>query len=236
MTYKYSWVGVLFFLLIGVVSGYSGAYTYIDINEIDLGPKLNILNGYKRGVDTDVSCQEELVFELTLTNSKDYWVHWDNLKCNLKIIHPGDEQNYDLTQTLSGKNCLPPKKEINVWIPFETYNELEEEERLGHWTIIPDVSLDGVSCFFSVDITKDICSSGLYGKRTSSFSGNEKEINVVKKEPSIHTTFEEIKKVGEGIYNFITPLGSLATAIVAILTLVYFFKGRSRKGGKIRKK
>ena len=230
MTYKYSWVGVLFFLLIGVVSGYSGAS--IDTNEINLGPKLNILNGLNRGVDIsiDVSCQEELVFKLTLTNSKDYWVRWDNLKCNLKIIHRGDEQSYDLTQTLSGKNCLPPNEELNVWIPFETYNELEEEERLGHWTIIPDVSLDGVSCFFSVDITKDICSSGLYGKRTSSFSGNEKEINVVKEEPTTHRTFEEIKKWFSEGYNFIIALGALAVAILAIWTLLgKFGKGKGKR-------
>ena len=228
MTYKYSWVGVLFFLLIGVVSGYSGAYIDMD-NDINLGPTLNFLNGLNRGVDIsiDVSCQEELVFELTLTNSKDYWVHWDNLKCNLQIIHRGDEQSYDLTQTLSGKNCLPPNEELNVWIPFETYNELEEEERLGHWTIIPDVRLEGVSCFSSVDITKDICS---YGKRTSSFSGNEKEFNVVKKEPTIHRTLDNLWRwITTGEY-VILKLGGVAGAIFAIWALLgKFGKGKRKK-------
>jgi len=215
MACRYLWIGILFLLLIGVVSGYGGSS--IDVKEVDLGPKMDIFNSHKQEVDVSSDVQENLVFKLTLTNNRDYWVCWDNSKYNLKIIHYG--QNYDITQTLDGKNCIPPNGEITIWIPFETYNGLEEENRLGDWTIQPIVSLEGVSIFSSNDLTKDISSGGGYSKQTS-FSGNQKEIKVVKEEPTTHRTFDDIVKWLTTGKNILITLGAGAAAILTIWALL----------------
>jgi hypothetical protein len=225
MACKYLWVGIILLLSIGVISGYSG--TCISADEIDLGPKLTFFNGFKQEVDisSDVSCQEELTVKLTLTNDKDYWIRWDNLRYTLKVTRDGDDKKYDIQGTLEGKESIPPNEELDKWISIESYNELEDEYRLGYWNIQPEIKLEGVSCFSSTDPTKDIyCRS----YESPSFQGNAKRITVEKEEITTRHTYDDLLKwLTTGINGLIT-LGAAAGAILTIWKLASKFGKRKR--------
>lgn len=203
----------------------------ISSEDVDFGPKLFIYNEDKKEIDPSQGLlnDKKLIFKIVLTNQDNFWVCWDSLHYSLKITREGDEKNYGLTQTISGRNCIAPQDEINFWWPFETYNELKEDKRIGKWRIESSADLsDNINCFLKSDINSDVC----HGGPGPTFTGNIKEIVVSKEEP---VTKKGILPIGLSKatkstmkWIFMAAGGVLLVSIIGVFTGMNTSKRRTR--------
>ena len=222
---KYLLFGIMFFLIFSGMSAY--ADKTIKTDSINIGPTFTIFDGFNKEVDIeDIPYEEELVFKFTLTNNKDdYWVCWDKGVYTMKIIsgkYGEEEQDYSISKTVEGKNCIPPNSDISIWIPFEKYNnELDVEQRKGFWEVNSHAKLDGISCFLKDDPTKNICEGSDYIK-----SGNPTEVYVSGEIPTTHTTLSIwIDKLINGLRPLGEISGYLLQIIGVIAVILTFLKG-----------
>jgi len=207
---------IVFISLISIDS----AFSYFSYSDIDFGPSLEVFDESNKiiNIEQPFDKSTNLIFKLTLTNSHDYWICWESWSYSLGIRHEGDDKNYNLQQTLKGKNCLAPNEKMGAWIPFEDYNNLKDEVRLGIWTLEPSASLStNANCYSKEDITKDVCGGG----PSLSFKGNVKKFSVIKQEPSTHPTRDKIIQISKNIWVLIAG-GVIFLA--ALLSIIAFFR------------
>ena len=210
---------LLIFILISVVI--VSNVTALNDNEINLGPKLQILDASKKEVDISKPILNDrlLSFKLILTNQPTnklkFWICWEGWEYDIKVIKSVEEK-YNIKQSFDGLECLPPNEEKEVWILFKEYNELDEEQRLGEWRIKPTVKLKNVKCYTEGDL--NLISSCL---TRPEFSGNEQKLTIVKEEP---TTYPEAQAIWRWLttgYNIIIALGALVGALATIAGAIY---------------
>jgi len=209
---------ILIIFLVSILS--VSTVSALNSEDIDFGPSLQILDSSKRDIDISkpILNNIDLSFKLTLTNSLNYWICWKNWYYTLKITKVGETKNYNIQESFSGEECLPPNDKKEIWILFKEYNEMKEEQRIGKWRIEPSASLSNIECYESTTFKKTSC----WG--SPSFSGNMKEFEVVKEEPTTHPTFYNLWKWLTTGYNFIYGLlGFIFLLISVILGLKKLF-------------
>lgn len=192
----------------------------LNAEDIDFGPSFQILDAQTREINIDepILNTKELSFKLTLTNGLSHWVCWEEWNYNLKITKVGSSDDYNTKQSFDGEECLPPNTQKIVWIPFKSYNEMKEEQRIGKWRIEPSASIRNIECYESKDLIKESC------RGSSSFSGNIKEFEVVKEEPTTHATYDNMLKWLKTGYNYAyAGFGFLLLLISVILGLKKLF-------------
>lgn len=116
--------------------------TFISPISYNLGPKVEIYNTKMESLNKqDISKTEDLAFKITLTNAQNNWVcskHW-SVKLNI------NKENEDKPKSLSWRYsedeefCLAPNKEFIFWLRFDEYNGLEDDKKMGIWTINPTI-------------------------------------------------------------------------------------------------
>lgn len=88
---------------------------------------------------------EQIMLELTIKNNFEYWVYigdknkWDqsaSFWITAENSNLENGQNVELYQFLVGNPFyIPPKSEIEIYFPLEVYNNLEEDKKMGDWSI-----------------------------------------------------------------------------------------------------
>jgi len=185
----------------------------LNVEDIDFGPSLQILDSSKREIDISkpILNNIDLSFKLTLTNSLNYWVCWKNWHYTLKITKVGETKNYNIQESFSGEECLPPNDKKEIWILFKEYNEMKEEQRIGKWRIEPSAGLSNIECYESATFKKISC----WG--SPSFFGNMKEFEVVKEEPTTHPTLDTLIKWLKTGYNIIYAFLLFMVALLSVI-------------------
>lgn len=129
-------------LLILILSSY-----LVSAQEEQFGISLNCIEDCK-GKELDYS--KDIMLFFTVKNNLNYWVSIGKgddygsatLRLKIESINLQDNKKEILISSILGKRVfIKPKSEINVYMPLEPYNELNKDNRLGDWKIIPQVEL-----------------------------------------------------------------------------------------------
>ncbi len=96
----------------------------------------------------EVDYSKDIMLILTISNKLDYWVAIGDEKYGIVIFsiyveNSGlkDGKGYESYQELiSDVILLKPKSEEKIYLPFDVYNQIKEDDRLGEWKISPSIS------------------------------------------------------------------------------------------------
>jgi len=112
--------------------------------------------------DFDVECfqgcgegianpDSDIILKVTIKNNFDYWIKlgYDNSdSINLAISVDNKNVNNGRTtedhRILGSQTYIPPKTQIEVYIPFDTYNDMDRDKRISDWILTPSLSTQQV--------------------------------------------------------------------------------------------
>ena len=217
------------------------------INSIPIGyaeeePITIFLDCYKPCKDEVVNYSEIILFNLTIKNNLDEWVELQG-SSNLQIMVSNDRlpniygKESDTYYIFQSSFLIEPKSEINVYFPFNIYNNLYEDIRISDWNILPRLS---VNTIISHSNPFELKGRTYYNQRSSTnyITGNPLQFKAEKPEPSNEvqktnsSNLEPNDSLPTTIFNFInsniisTILGGL---FVGLVLKKYFDKGKKKK-------
>ena len=114
----------------------------------DFSFSIDCLNGCD-GKEMEYS--QNIMLKVTIKNNYDYWVCIgdETKKAYLKItveninLENGKE-SYIYNDFIGSSFYIMPNSEVDFFIPFNLYNELDDDERVGNWVISPELmSING---------------------------------------------------------------------------------------------
>lgn len=220
--------------------------SFIPIADAEEEPISISLDCYETCKGTGMNYSDDILFELTIRNNLDDWVKFD-VSPDFDIAVSSDNLPYNGKEYATYSNLLgqsffmKPKEEIKRYIPFDMYNKIDADKRLGDWKIYPKLSLKRVT------IHKNPLESygtsyyrGSYGD-TFPIIGNVLEFKTVKPEPNIKAQEIENSNAARAdssentilttIINFINS--NLVTTIIGGVVVSYitykFFTRRRRR-------
>src|SRR3989344_6065692 len=157
------------------------------VEETNMVPKFEILDINKNVLTSPFMNDKDILIKLTLVNNKDFWICLNEGTYSINYNFGGKQEYSQLpfSHPLL-EDCLSPNSEKNILIPFEHYNQLSEDQRVGEWTLTIGLSLRNLKCLK----TKDNKFESYNNCDTSvSSSSNPKKINVVKPEPEVKPNY-----------------------------------------------
>ena len=191
-----------------------------------LGPKLEICMDSKNncvipdGIQ-NIQAEEKIIFKYSLINNgKCGWVCWNHWRYTIVYEHEKIEDffgTFDIhtsNHDSSLKYCLPPNEKLVIYIPFEYFNNLKEDEKLHEWTITPKATVEKIKCYQDLQFTERVfeCESEVHSE------GNRIKLNVFTELPK---TNPELWNTWNNICQRIMAVGDLSAAILAIGTLLF---------------
>ncbi len=127
---KLVYVALLFLMFFNIVN--------IARGEEQFGITLDCLESCK---DKKIDSSKDIMLVLTIKNNLDYWVSiGQERNINYQSIFSINIENSNLPagksieyhEDLLGKRILiKPKAELQMYVPFDTYNQLDMDKRLG---------------------------------------------------------------------------------------------------------
>lgn len=132
---------LLFFIVLSINFNTVGA-------QEDFSFSVDCLNGCN-GKEIDYS--HDIMLKVTIKNNYDYWICiGDNEKkadfrITVEHINLENGKDYYIYNDFIGSSFyIMPNSEVDFFIPFNLYNELDDDKRLGNWVINPElISLNG---------------------------------------------------------------------------------------------
>ncbi len=114
----------------------------------DFSFSIDCLNGCN-GKEMEYS--QNIMLKVTIKNNYDYWVCIGDetkkayLKITVENINLENGKEYYIYNDFIGSSFyIMPNSEVDFFIPFNLYNELDDDERLGNWVINPELmSING---------------------------------------------------------------------------------------------
>ena len=152
-------VVILAFILLLIPTVYSQTQ-FFDI-------KLDCIDGCQSGT---VETSKPIMLKLEIRNNFDYWValgrkDYSGPSFRMTIRNPNLQGSWtqqsgikeELYGAISGKVLyLKPKHTEFIYIPFEIYNTLEQDKRLGQWEIEYELDTNGVNYYENPYTGKEI--------------------------------------------------------------------------------
>lgn len=189
---------------------------------------------YDKCDNKEIDYSKDIIFVLKIKNNLDYWVAIDGGRDGIDLKIDVENRNleigenfkaYDLGDTL----FIKPKDEMEIYIPFDLYNNRNKNERLNNWKIYPELSFDSVKFYKNPFESKE---ESLYysGQRfyiSSPVKGNVLEFTAVKPETEIQDNqpdFDIPESFWENPINdkFIIPI--IVGVIIAVIVYRIFKK------------
>lgn len=204
------------------------------------------LDCYEPCKDTVVNYSKEILFELTIKNNFDEWIELGSLSdLYISVSNdnlPNNGKDYRTYSNLLGQSFfIKPKDTIKRYIPFDIYNKLDKDKRLGDWKVYPKLNYD-------INLHKNpFESSGrsYYGGQyypTNSVAGNFLQFKVEKPETGDKVQKEKSSDLTtKGFWerpiftNLIYPIISnsvvqiISTVVVAFILGMKFFRGKKKR-------
>jgi hypothetical protein len=141
-------IAVLFFMFFNIVH-------IVNAEEEQFGITLDCFDSCK---DKTIDSSKDIMLVLTIKNNFDYWVSiGEENNNNVQSVFHMDIENNNLQGDYSqqagkrsvsyddilGKRFLiKPKSELQIYVPFDTYNQLGKDNRLGDWKIYPELRIN----------------------------------------------------------------------------------------------
>ncbi|MCK5039396.1 MAG: hypothetical protein KAR87_00315 [Candidatus Aenigmarchaeota archaeon] len=194
----------------------------------------------------DVNYSEEIMFVLTIQNKLEYWISVGgetgvDLYITVENAKLYDGKNEETYKNVLGKNFfLEPDSIRKIYIPFNIYNRIEEENsRLGDWKITPELKIKEVLYYKNPFETKNIQT---YNNKQLAIprlvKGNVLKFEVIK--PGIERLEDKVRLSDNFLEKplnkeFIIPVGVevFAKLIWALPLLIYgvyrYFKKKKRR-------
>lgn len=175
-------VAVLFLILIFIQIGYIAS-----AEEEYFGFSLDCVDSCKDG---KIDYSKDIIFLLTIKNNFNNWVAIEggfdgtSLRIdveNIKLSNNGKAyEKYNIGQSV----FIKPKDELKVYIPFKIYNEIDKDNRLGDWKIIPQILFGNAKFYNAPFENKEIPSYNINSKYLikSPLIGNVLEFKTAKPE------------------------------------------------------
>lgn len=183
-------IAILFLLLIPL------SIVHIARAEEQFGISLDCLEPCK---DKTMDYSKDIMLVLTIKNNLDYWVsigqemntnYQTDFRMNLENNNLQAGNNIESHTDILGKRVLiKPKTELQVYIPFNTYNKLGKDNRLGEWKISPVLQINNVEFYNNPFESKSIPlsdrSTGQSYTINSPIKGNVLGFKVIKPETEV---------------------------------------------------
>ena len=190
----------------------------------NFGISLDCLDSCK---EKNIDYSEDIIFVLTISNNFDYWVSLgseNNINPQSTFLIKVENINLKETNSESHKDILgkrvflKPRSELKIYIPFDKYNTLGKDNRLGEWQIYPELKIENVKFYKNPFELKDLpYSETQYLKINPTTKGNLLKFITIKPETEIQNeNSENILNQGtkETIKEYITEI------IVGVISLV----------------
>lgn len=187
---------------------------------------------YEEPAEEPILASKTLMLQITFTNPTEDWVSFSSLEYTLKVTHNGKDVLSGATpiHTIPGGFYIPPEDKHTLYIPFDYYNDLSEDERVGSWAV-----------YFTVENREDVrwyqknlLSQFLFRPNLQT-TANPLEFKVI--QPTVEVSRGSIQDVIMGFLDpiisniviFIALIASLITIAIAIRKLKNWI---SKKFGK----
>jgi hypothetical protein len=208
--------------------------------------------------DKTIDSSKDIMLVLTIKNNLDFWVSIgkDN-NINAQSVFNIDLENNNLKDAnlqanlqtgrkseshadLLGKRILiKPKTELQVYVPFDTYNQLGGDNRLGDWKIHPELQINNVEFYKNPFDSKPMPSlyypDGRIFTINSRLTGNILEFKVMKQETKVQVEKSNVivpEGLLDNVINFINSnlvAAIISGIIVSFISYKYFTRGGKRK-------
>ncbi len=244
------YITILFLLL-----AYINIVHIVHAEEEQFGITLDCFDSCK---DKTIDSSKDIMLVLTIKNNLDYWVSiGEENNINVQSVFHMDVQNDNLQGDYSqqaGKRSvsyddilgkrffIEPKSELQVYVPFDTYNQLGKDNRLGDWRIYPELQIHNsyndvyANVKFynnSFDSTPTpLYSNGQSFTINSPIKGNVLEFKTIKPETEVQVE-KPNTVVPEGLLNYANNFINSRLGAGIILTILaaylgYYFKHKKR--------
>ncbi len=248
---KFLWYLTIIFLLLA----YFNIVTIVRADDQFFGISLDCFDSCK---DKTIDSSKDIMLVLTIKNNLDYWVSiGDENNINTQYLFSMNVENINLQDTnylqngkrveshndfLGKRFFIKPKTELQVYIPFDTYNQFGKDNRLGDWKIIPELQINNIYSVYFYNNPFESKSTPLYSNGqsftiSSPVIGNILEFKAIKPEIQIQGDNSSMIPSQEEKSNAI-PTGfvvSIITVILgAILTPYFGYRYFTKRGKKKR--
>lgn len=191
------------------------------------GINLDCLESCKEGI---VDPSKSIMLKLEIKNNFDYWISLGtnreygspDLRITTENSNLKDGKDVEMySGILGGPTFLKPKSVYEVYLPFEIYNNLNEDRRLGEWKIIPEFLPGDVKYFKSPYDGKQVTNIKPEYKIPSSIKGNILKFEPKKEEVEVVVKPDEdtITKAGDSVKEFFKKWGGYIIAGIIILVV-----------------
>lgn len=205
--------------------------TNIAYAEENFGFSLDCYGGCNDG---QIDYNNNLMLELTIKNNYNYWIYIGKERElgtefsiemeNINLKTEGEIEYFN--SYLDREIFIKPKSEIKIYIPFNDYNNIENNNRLGDWEIKPILKLKKFQLYANpFDSSKVSLNQNNIPPINSEIVGNVLKFTTVK--PEIEVTGKKSIKIPDGLLENPVVL-YLGFPLLVGLILIYFNKRGSK--------
>jgi len=218
-------IKIKYFVLILILFNANMAYA-----EENFGVTLDCYEGCNDG---QIDYNKNLMLELTIKNNYDYWVYIGEERglgteflIEMKNINLETESEIEyLNDYLDREIFIKPKSEIKIYIPFNGYNKLENDNRLGDWEIKPELRIKKFKLYANpFDSTEVFLSQINTPPIDLEIVGNFLKFTTVK--PEVEVTGKISIKILDGLFENPVVIYIISPLIVGLV--LYFLNKRYR--------
>lgn len=210
----------LVFLFLGLIP-----ITYAEVEPITI-----LVDCYMPCKDKVVNNSEVILFEVTIRNNFDSWVELGAVSSLYLTVSntnlPNGKEYYQYNNFLGQSFLFKPQSEIKIYVPFDIYNKLDKDRRLGDWSVSPKFSSNAIN--FHQNPFELQGTSYYKGQNYEADSIMVNPFEFKAEKPEIKVQVESSKVVVpegflENVFNFInsnivvTIIGVILTAYIGII-------------------
>ncbi len=153
MIYRLLIVVISAYLFIGIINVYAD-----NTEENTVAFKLGLYYGDLNPVldENNVDVSKPLILKITIINNYNKWIKISNFGWGISCNYKGEKAecySRDLYKDI--EIFVPPKRENEVFIILDKYNNLDPKQKVGRWTIEyrPSISYNTI-CFEDITLKK----------------------------------------------------------------------------------
>lgn len=148
---------------------------------------------YDKCDNKEIDYSKDIIIVLKIKNNLNHWVAIDGGRDGIDLKIEVENRNLEIGENLKAYDLgdtlfIKPKDEMEIYIPFDLYNNRNKNERLNNWKIYPELSFDSVKFYKNPFESKEESLTYSNGQRfyiSSPVKGNVLEFTAVKPETEI---------------------------------------------------
>ncbi|MCK4647370.1 hypothetical protein KAT24_00375 [Candidatus Pacearchaeota archaeon] len=174
-----------------------------------------------QGCDKEVAnVKTPIMLKVIIKNNLDYWILvGDNSLLKISVKNPDIKNGEPIIENhqnfLGNPTYFPPKSEEEVYISFDTYNNLEENNRIGDWILKPELHLKDIK-YYKNPFNEEVKYISTSYKISPITAGNQLKFESKAEDLEIQTS--PLSKIINPIKNFFNKwIGYIAAGVIIIV-------------------